>query len=147
VPPRAYYPRSRRWIEVTLLKRLEDIFTNEFFLLDTGSPTSYITESSAAKIRHKRLGQPVNGMTKYIRVDIEECNVVLEVIPANYQNYLILQESVDIPALKYRHDMLYNINLLGVNFIDSFVFIDDKIGRNIVLAKRPTPNPNKWNAN
>ena len=94
----------------------EDLgFRREFFLLDTGSPISIIVDDI---VRNHNVH--VSGMyhSDYM-IDVEGVVTTFQAQPKN---------SGDART--------QNINLLGTNFINHFVLVDDYFSKTILLLKR-----------
>lgn len=111
-----YCNRSRRWLCVSLQLEKGNGYRREYFLLDTGSPKSIlITECAVGLVTlgYGRIG-PI--------VDIEGVQVELELQPHAGGD-----------------ERTRGINLLGTDFLNSVVLIDDFMSKNIMVLKRATP--------
>jgi hypothetical protein len=91
-------------------------YRREYFLLDTGSPKSILIAECADNI--VKYG---SDTTRPI-VDIEGVLVELELQPLNEGDA-----------------RTQGINLLGTDFLNSVVLIDDFMSKNIMILKRATP--------
>ncbi|RYG94746.1 hypothetical protein EON65_57015 [archaeon] len=92
-------------------------FRREFFLLDTGSPKSVIIRQSANGLVTRRMAVSGNPI-----IEIEGVEVELE-----------LQD------FDGGDDRTRNINLLGTDFLNSVVLIDDFVSKKIMVLKRASP--------
>jgi hypothetical protein len=112
-----YCNRTRRWLCVSLQLTEGMGYRREFFLLDTGSPKSIlIRECSNGLVT---CGRAVSGNPI---VEIEGVQVELEL-----QDF----EGGDLRTK--------GINLLGTDFLNSVVLVDDFVSKTIMVLKRATP--------
>lgn len=120
-----YHSRTRRWLEVSLQLTGGGGFRKEYFLLDTGSPKSIIIEELVANLRVKRNydNSPI--------IEIEGEETLFEVQPRSVV-------PVEEPSERTR-----NINLLGTNFLNQFVIMDDFCSKTILVLKRASPPPTR----
>jgi len=107
---------SRRWLCVSLRLREGRGFVRELFLLDTGSPKSVMIRECAANLLPTTTSASGNPI-----FEIEGTRVEFE-----------LQD------LNGGDTRTQNINLLGTNFLNHFVLIDDFASKSIMVLKRAT---------
>jgi hypothetical protein len=119
-----YHSRTRRWLEVSLQLTGGQGFRREYFLLDTGSPKSIIIEELVANLLVKEYSYDNSPI-----IEIEGERTEFEVQPRS-------DVSVEGPNERTR-----NINLLGTNFLNQFVIMDDFCSKTILVLKRASPPP------
>ncbi len=109
---------TRRWLEVSLQLTEGRGFRRELFLLDTGAPKSIIIEeiltSGVFVSERKYNNNPV--------IEVEGVRTEFETQPLNEGE-----------------ERTRNINLLGTNFLNNFVLMDDYISGMILVLKCASP--------
>ena len=120
-----YHSRTRRWLEVYLQFIDGEGFRKEYILLDTGSPKSIIIAELVDNLIVKRSydNSPI--------IEIEGVSTVFELQPWS-------DVSVEGACERTR-----NINLLGTNFLNQFVIMDDFCSKTILVLKRASPLPTR----
>lgn len=93
-------------------------YRSEYFLLDTGSPKSILMEECLLGL--KRSSSIVDNL---VTIEIENVQVELEL------------QGRGEGDLRTR-----GINLLGTDFLNSVVLIDDFVSKSIMVLKRATPS-------
>ena len=91
-------------------------FTEEYFLLDSGSPSSIVITENMKDI----VKQNMNAARTHCEIKIEGVWTGVELQPRDQGN-----------------NQTRNINLLGTNFFNSFVVIDDFHTKKLLLLRRP----------
>jgi len=115
-----YCQSSRRWIEVSLQLCEGQDFRRECFLLDTGSPVSIMVEELAQEIIKYNFNPQDKDRAD---IDIEGLRIGFNLQPRDAGD-----------------ERTKNINLLGTNFLNNVVCIDDYISQNLLILKRaPLP--------
>lgn len=110
-----YHSRTRRWLEVYLQLREGNGFRKEYFLLDTGSPKSIIIAELVPDLIVK---------CSYDNSPIIE----IEGEPTIFEEQSWSDDFVEGPNERTR-----NINLLGTNFLNQFVIMDDFCSKTILV--------------
>jgi hypothetical protein len=114
-----YCSGTRRWIEVSLQLAEGMGFRREWFLLDSGAPHSFMVEELAQGVR----------MHNYDREN-KKADIVIEGVPVGF-NFQPRDGEFGVTT---------NINLLGTNFLNNVVVIDDFLSRSLLILKRaPLP--------
>ena len=121
-----YRERTRRWLTVCLQRTEGRGFRKEHFLLDTGSPKSIIIKDivddyNLHVVERNHHGDPY--------LEIEGARTVFEEQPFS-----------DV-SVEGQEERTRNINLLGTNFLNNFVIIDDFCSKTILVVKRASPPP------
>jgi hypothetical protein len=115
-----YINRSRRWITVSLQLRGGEGFRREHFLLDTGSPKS---------IMIKEIADMLKSPSGYSIHDEEYRSIEIEGMVTRFELQLFGKGE---PRTQ-------NINLLGTNFLNGVVLLDDYGSKTIMVVKRASP--------
>lgn len=105
----AYITGTRRWATIYLQLADTTQWQKEYFLLDTGAPRSFLWRPFARDLA----GGRINTLTSPSKLDTIACNVEGTVI------------NFTITDLDYPDPRLHGINLLGTDFLNEFVVIDD----------------------
>ena len=110
--------RTRRWLEISLQLEEGRGFRREFFLLDTGSPKSIIIEE-------------ILEMGVFVSCRSYRDNPIIEVEG--------VRTEFETQRWNQGEERTKNINLLGTNFLNNFVLVDDFNTKTIMVLKRAAP--------
>lgn len=114
-----YVAGTRRW--ATIFLELEDgRWRQEYFLLDTGAPTSFLWGRFARGLK----GLKTMTMTSDPKLDYLTCIVEGRKVQLN------------ITDSEHPDNRLHGINLLGTDFLNEFVIIDDYFEESCRLLQR-----------
>jgi hypothetical protein len=109
-----YCNRSRRWIEVSLQLAGGNGFRREWFLIDSGAPSSFLVEELAVGVSIQNL----NERDKTGIIVVEGVSVEFHFRPSGGS------------------ENIASINLLGTDFMNSVVVLDDFLSGNLLILKR-----------
>jgi len=115
-----YCNRTRRWICVSLRLTKDEGFRREFFLIDTGAPKSIIISDLAQNLLKEN--SPFGCW-----IDIEGVKVEFEIQAVNGANA-----------------QTQGINLLGTNFLNSVILVDDFGSKTIMVLRRALGPSHRW---
>jgi len=119
------YVCNRRWVRVPLNMREGRGYRTEYFLIDTGSPISFIKESLIRDVHftNKRVSGPL----------YQTCQMKVEGVLVEFNIVPDTNENVSDANL---YEKVGGINLLGTDFLNSVILIDDFGSKQIMILKR-----------
>jgi len=142
-----YVNRTRRWLKVSVERDVEsyfeDLFRDEYFVIDTGAPYSYILEKHLKDLKHtvEPIPETIHRITN---VEEDGVNVEKEVV---YITPRITTKIEGSPITfvvtddNYWRENVRGINLLGTNFINEFYMSDDFHSEQIRFMKPAYKKP------